>query len=156
MELTVPAGAAPGLYPVRAELAATGGGDSRVVAPDGRGRLHDLARDSTTTRCCDWSPSPGPSTSPRATPRRLRVTVGTDAHADLAVEAHLISALGDLGVVGPQHRRRRGAGTGHGRAGVRRRAAGVDGTGPVVGTDPRRVRGGAALHTGGRGHGAVR
>ena len=128
--------------------------NSRVLAPDGRGRLHDLPRAARRSDA---------ATGRRARGRRHR----RGRHREAARHRRHRCArrprrrsapditLGDLGVVGPQHRRRCRAGTWHGRAGVRCRAAGVDGTGPVVGTDPRRLRGGAAVHTGGRDHGEV-
>ena len=46
---------------------------------------------------------------------RLAVTVGTDAHADLAVEAHLISPWGTWEWMGPAAVGRRVAGPRHGR-----------------------------------------
>ncbi len=85
---------ATGLYPVRAELAATGAAIPAVVASDRRGRGRALGRAGTTTGCCGWSPTRATSTSRRARSAQLSVTVGTDAYADLTVEAHLISPWG--------------------------------------------------------------
>ncbi|CAA0130125.1 Mannosylglycerate hydrolase [Mycolicibacterium vanbaalenii] len=93
VEVSVPDGAAPGLYPVRAELAATGAAipaswhqtvedvcvlsvgrhDDRVLRLVSEPRGVDVAAGDTA---------------------ELSVTVGTDAYADLAVEAHLISPWG--------------------------------------------------------------
>ena len=54
--LTMPAGAAPGLYPVRAELAVTGSDAASmppVLAPGGRGRVRGVGRCSLqATTCC--------------------------------------------------------------------------------------------------------
>jgi alpha-mannosidase len=71
VELTMPPDAPQGLYPVRAELAVTG---SDAVS------MPDVAAGATA---------------------RLAVTVGTDARADLAVEAHLISPWGTWEWMGP-------------------------------------------------------
>ena len=102
--VTVPADAAPGLYPIRARLDITGiditgGGPAswrqpvedvavvRVGAP-GQDRLLYLD---------------GPSGVAVRAGRsgRLSVTVGTDAHTDLAVEAHLVSPWGTWEWAGP-------------------------------------------------------
>ncbi|HET9877456.1 MAG TPA: NEW3 domain-containing protein, partial [Mycobacterium sp.] len=98
--VTVPADAAPGLYPVRAQLRITeddlppawrqpvedvavvcvGGGDARLLyLVDGPVGVELAAGESA----------------------RLSITVGTDAHADLAVEAHLISPWGTWEWIGP-------------------------------------------------------
>ncbi|MGE0218632.1 NEW3 domain-containing protein [Mycolicibacterium sp.] len=99
VELTVPAGAAPGLYPVRAELAVTGAvpaswhqtvEDVCVISvgePDAQ-----LLRLLTAPRDIDVT---------AGETAELRVTVGTDAHADLAVEAHAISPWGTWEWLGP-------------------------------------------------------
>ena len=101
--LTVPARAKPGLYPVRAQLQLTGTDlptswrqvveDVCVVAIDGvdYDRLVYL-----TGELAEVEVAAGQSA-------RLAVTVGTDASAELSVEAHLIKSLAA------------GAGTGAGR-----------------------------------------
>ncbi|MEO6794951.1 MAG: NEW3 domain-containing protein, partial [Mycobacterium sp.] len=97
--VTVPADAAPGLYPIRARLDLTGD-----VPPSWRQPVEDVA----VVRVGDPGPArllflEGPSevtvTAGRST--RLSVTVGTDAHAELAVEAHLISPWGTWEWAGP-------------------------------------------------------
>ncbi|MCB0949979.1 MAG: alpha-mannosidase, partial [Mycobacterium sp.] len=100
VEVAVPAGAVPGLYPVRAELAATGGAipaswhqtveDVCVISLGG----HDdqLLRLVAEPRAVDLA---------AGETARLCVTVGTDAHADLAVEAHVISPWGTWEWLGP-------------------------------------------------------
>ncbi len=55
---------------------------------------------------------------------RLTVTVGTDAHADLAVEAHLISPWGTWEWMGPAAVGARTARPRNGGTRLRRRAAG--------------------------------
>jgi alpha-mannosidase len=99
--LTVPARAKPGLYPVRAQLQLTGTDlptawrqvveDVCVVAIDGidYDRLVYL-----TDEPADVLVAAGGST-------RLSVTVGTDARADLSLEAHLISPWGTWEWIGP-------------------------------------------------------
>ncbi len=97
--VTVPADAAPGLYPIRARLDIAGDlpaswrqpvedvavvrvgdpGADRLLYVDGLSEVEVIAGRSA----------------------RLSVTVGTDAHADLAVEAHLISPWGTWEWVGP-------------------------------------------------------
>ncbi len=100
VEVAVPDGAGPGLYPVRAELAATGSAipaswhqtvedvcvislgnhDDEMLRLVAEPRAVDLAAGETARMC---------------------VTVGTDAHADLAVEAHVISPWGTWEWLGP-------------------------------------------------------
>ncbi|ORW98215.1 NEW3 domain-containing protein [Mycolicibacter terrae] len=90
--VTVPADTPPGLYPIRARLDITGD-----LPPSWRQPVEDVA----VVRVGD----PGPDrllyvdglsdvevTAGKTA--RLSVIVGTDAHADLAVEAHLISPWG--------------------------------------------------------------
>jgi len=100
LEVAVPDGAPPGLYPVRAELAATGGAipaswhqtveDVCVISVG----VHDdeILRMVAEPRSVDLVAG---ETS------RMSVTVGTDAHADLAVEAHVISPWGTWEWLGP-------------------------------------------------------
>jgi alpha-mannosidase len=92
--LTMPAGTAPGLYPVRAQLQLSGPGlpaawrqvveDVCVVSVGGRshGELLRLIRGPDHIDV-----APGGTAS-------VGVTVGTDAFADMAVEAHLVSPWG--------------------------------------------------------------
>ncbi|GJF07978.1 alpha-mannosidase [Mycolicibacterium cyprinidarum] len=100
VEVAVPVGAAPGLYPVRAELAATGG----AIPASWHQTVEDVcvislgAHDDQLLRLI---------TEPLAVDlaagdtQRLCVTVGTDAYADLAVEAHLVSPWGTWEWLGP-------------------------------------------------------
>jgi alpha-mannosidase len=102
--LTVPPSAPPGYYPVRAELAVTGG-DAASIPPSWRQVVEDVCivsvgapSDDALLRLISGPEAvevkPGESA-------RLSVTVGTDAHADLAVEAHLISPWGTWEWMGP-------------------------------------------------------
>jgi alpha-mannosidase len=103
--LTVPPAEPPGLYPVRAELAVTGG-DAASIPPEWRQVVEDVCIVSV-----------GEATAPAELLRlvsepeavdvkagetaRLAMTIGTDAFADLAVEAHLISPWGTWEWMGP-------------------------------------------------------
>lgn len=100
VEIGVPAEAAPGLYPVLAELAATGGAipaswhqTVEDVALISVGEHQDtLLRLVTDARPVDLAAGETGTVS---------VTVGTDAYADLTVEAHLISPWGTWEWLGP-------------------------------------------------------
>jgi alpha-mannosidase len=100
VEVAVPETAAPGLYPMRAELACTGGAipaswhqtvEDVCVMSLGR---HDDALLRMVTEPVGVDVKAGDVA-------QLRVTVGTDAHADLAVEAHAISPWGTWEWLGP-------------------------------------------------------
>lgn len=100
VEVAVPETAAPGLYPMRAELACTGGAipaswhqtvEDVCVMSLGR---HDDALLGMVTEPVGVDVKAGDVA-------QLRVTVGTDAHADLAVEAHAISPWGTWEWLGP-------------------------------------------------------
>jgi alpha-mannosidase len=102
--LTMPSGALSGLYPVRAELAVTGS-DGASTPPAWRQVVEDVCVVSVSAPSDDelLRLISGPeevSVNPGET-ARLAVTVGTDAHADLAVEAHLISPWGTWEWLGP-------------------------------------------------------
>ena len=101
--LTMAAGAPPGLYPVRAELAVTGS-DVASMPPAWR----------RWSRTCVWCRSlhlgddvlrlisdPEPVELSAGEAARLTVVIGTDAHADVAVEAHLITPWGAWEWMGP-------------------------------------------------------
>jgi alpha-mannosidase len=104
VELTVPAGLPPGLYPVRAELAVTGSDAAsmpaawRQVVEDvcivsvGASGEPELLRVISGPEAVDVSAGGS---------GRLGVTIGTDARADLAVEGHLISPWGTWEWIGP-------------------------------------------------------
>ncbi|MGV0626438.1 glycoside hydrolase family 38 N-terminal domain-containing protein [Mycolicibacter minnesotensis] len=99
VSVTIPADAAPGLYPLRARVEVGG-----QVPASWRQPVEDV----TVVRVGD----PGPDrllylTDPcgvevsAGRSARLTVLVGTDAHADLAAEAHLISPWGTWEWAGP-------------------------------------------------------
>lgn len=99
VRVTVAADAAPGLYPLRARLELSGD-----VPRAWRQPVEDVA----VVRVGDPGPDrllyvEDPSGIEVAAGRsaRLTVRVGTDAHADLAVEAHLVSPWGTWEWVGP-------------------------------------------------------
>lgn len=97
--VAVPADAAPGLYPIRARLDLTGD-----APPAWRQPVEDVAV------VCVGHPADarllyldGPADIDLVAGEsgRLTVTIGTDAHADLPVEAHLISPWGTWEWIGP-------------------------------------------------------
>ncbi len=101
LALTMPPGTAQGLYPIRAELAVTGG---TSIPASWRHTVEDVcvvsvgATDDQVLRLvADPEPvhvAPGGSAT-------LGVTVATDAHAELSVEAHLITPWGTWEWMGP-------------------------------------------------------
>jgi alpha-mannosidase len=104
VELTMPAETPAGLYPVRAELAVTGSG-AASMPPAWRQMVEDVCvvsvgatADVDVLRLIN---DPEPVDVSAGQTARLAVTVGTDAHADLAVEAHLISPWGTWEWMGP-------------------------------------------------------
>jgi len=100
VEVAVPDGAVPGLYPVRAELAATGG----AIPASWHQTVEDVcvislgSHDDEVLRLVAEPLAVDVAAGETA---RLSVTVGTDAHADLAVEAHVISPWGTWEWLGP-------------------------------------------------------
>jgi alpha-mannosidase len=102
--VTMPPGSPSGLYPIRAELAVTGS-DAVTMPPAWRQVVEDVCIVSV------GSPSggeilrlisgPDEVTVNAGETARLAVTVGTDACADLAIEAHLISPWGTWEWLGP-------------------------------------------------------
>ena len=103
MSLIAPSAAVPGLYPVRAELALTG---SHVTMPPAwRQVVEDVCVVTVGTPAEDsllrLVTEPEPVDVNAGETARLAVTVGTDAHMDLAVEAHLISPWGTWEWLGP-------------------------------------------------------
>ncbi|MDT7769155.1 MAG: hypothetical protein QOI30_2165, partial [Mycobacterium sp.] len=100
--LRMPTRAEPGLYPVRAQLQLTGAAD---IPPAWRQVVEDVCVVSVdgaddgglvylTAEPADVEVAAGDSA-------RLAVTVGTDAWADLSLEAHLISPWGTWEWIGP-------------------------------------------------------
>ncbi len=99
--LTVPAHADPGLYPVRAQLQVTGA----EIPPAWRQVVEDVgmislggADDGRLVYLVD---GPADVEVAAGSSARLAVTVGTDACADLSLEAHLISPWGTWEWIGP-------------------------------------------------------
>jgi alpha-mannosidase len=100
VDLTMPPDTAPGLYPLRAELGASGSGlpaSWRQVVED----VCVIAVGATDDRVLRLVTDPEPVTVAAGATARIAVTVGTDARADLAVEAHLISPWGTWEWMGP-------------------------------------------------------
>ena len=101
--LTPPPDAAPGLYPVRAELALTG--NHVVMPPSWRQVVEDVCivtvGDPADDALLRLVSGPEPVELRAGESARLSVVVGTDAHTDLAVEAHLISPWGTWEWMGP-------------------------------------------------------
>jgi len=101
--LTMPPGTAPGIYPVRAQLTVTDGEDHLPAA--WQQMVEDVCTVSVGTasvgevlRLISGPDDIGVTAGDAA---RLAVTVGTDARADLAVEAHLIGPWGTWEWLGP-------------------------------------------------------
>jgi alpha-mannosidase len=101
VDLTMPSGAAPGLYPVRAELSVTG---NASIPASWRQVVEDVAVISvgqTTDQVLRLLGEPQAVDVAAGETATLSVTVGTDAYADLAAEAHLISPWGTWEWLGP-------------------------------------------------------
>ncbi|TGD85346.1 alpha-mannosidase [Mycolicibacterium sp. CH28] len=97
--VTVPADAAPGDYPVRAQLTLAGD-----VPPAWRQTVEDICVVSVGTpgeRLVRLVTEPSDVVVAAGDRARLAVTVGSDAFADLALEAHLISPWGTWEWAGP-------------------------------------------------------
>jgi alpha-mannosidase len=103
VSVTAPATAVPGLYPLRAELALTGNHVS--MPPAWRQMVEDVCVVSVAAPADEsllrLVKEPEPVDVEAGDTARLTVTVGTDAHADLAVEAHVISPWGTWEWIGP-------------------------------------------------------
>ena len=114
--VTAPAAVQPGLYPVRAELALTGHHVS--MPPSWRQVVEDVCVVSVSAPPGDsllrLVADPQPVDVKAGERARLTVTVATDAHADIAVEAHLISPWGTWEWMGPGGIRCRTGGSRHG------------------------------------------
>jgi alpha-mannosidase len=99
--LTMPADVQPGVYPVRAQLQVTGGD----VPPAWRQVVEDVCVISVggvdNGRLVYLVDGPADVEVAAGESARLAVTVGTDAHADLSLEAHLISPWGTWEWIGP-------------------------------------------------------
>jgi alpha-mannosidase len=94
---------APGLYPVRAELALTGAHDP--IPPSWRQVVEDVSVIAVGPPDGDALlrivTEPAPVEVAAGESAQLTVEVGTDAYTDLAVEAHLISPWGTWEWLGP-------------------------------------------------------
>ncbi|MGV0808955.1 glycoside hydrolase family 38 N-terminal domain-containing protein [Mycolicibacterium setense] len=104
--LSIPAGAEPGLYPLRAELAVTGGGSA--LPPSWRQLVEDVCIVTIGGAGADSEPHVLKLVSePQAVhvkpggTARMSITIGTDARTSLAAEAHLISPWGTWEWMGP-------------------------------------------------------
>jgi alpha-mannosidase len=102
--LTMSPDAAPGLYPVRAELAVTGA-DVTSMPPAWRQVVEDVCIVSVGTtddqellRLISGPEAVEVNAGSTAT---LAATVGTDAYGEVAIEAHLISPWGTWEWLGP-------------------------------------------------------
>jgi alpha-mannosidase len=102
--LKMPPGADPGLYPVRAQLQVTGA----EVLPAWRQVVEDVCMISVggvdDGRLVYLVDGPVDVEVAAGDSARLAVTVGTDACADLSLEAHLISPWGTWEWIGPATR----------------------------------------------------
>lgn len=102
--LAVPPGVPAGLYPVRAEIVVTGS-DSESMPTAWRQPVEDVCIVSVYAPPADEIlrivEEPAAVVVDPGAMERLSVTIGTDAGADLAVEAHLISPWGTWEWAGP-------------------------------------------------------
>ncbi|OBG28961.1 NEW3 domain-containing protein [Mycobacterium sp. 852002-51057_SCH5723018] len=99
--VTIPARTPPGLYPVRAQLCVTGNDVPaawRQVVEDVCVVEVGAAGGAELVRLVD---GPGAVEVAAGEAARLTLTVGSDAHADLSLEAHLISPWGTWEWIGP-------------------------------------------------------
>lgn len=100
--LSIPAGAEPGLYPLRAELAVTGAG--AALPPSWRQVVEDVCVvtiGEPGAQVLKLVSDPHPVDVKAGETARLSITVGTDALADLTAEAHLVSPWGTWEWMGP-------------------------------------------------------
>ncbi|KQY07826.1 alpha-mannosidase [Mycobacterium sp. Root135] len=100
VDLTMPPDTPPGLYPVRAELGVTGS----AIPESWRQVVEDvcvISVGATDDRVLRFVTDPEPVVLAAGETATLSVTVATDAHADLVVEAHLISPWGTWEWMGP-------------------------------------------------------
>jgi alpha-mannosidase len=100
VDLTMPPDTPPGLYPLRAELGVTGS----AIPASWRQIVEDvcvIAVGATDDRVLRLVSGPEPVDVRAGHSATVGVTVGTDAYADLAVEAHLISPWGTWEWMGP-------------------------------------------------------
>jgi alpha-mannosidase len=106
--LRVPPDARPGHYPVRVQLTLHDSAQQAPLPPSWRQVVEDVCLVSVGTPAAPAAGDvlrldrePDPVTVTAGASARLAVTVATDAHADLAVEAHVISPWGTWGWIGP-------------------------------------------------------
>ncbi len=102
--LTMPHGVAPGLYPVRGELVVTGS-DGVSIPPSWRQIVEDVCvvavGPPSEDEILKLISGPEDVTVAPGETARLAITVGTDAYADMTLEAHLISPWGTWEWLGP-------------------------------------------------------
>ncbi len=99
--VTMPPGTEPGMYPVRAELAVTGNSD---IPASWRQVVEDVCTvtvGDTADQMLRLVAEPRSVDVAAGEVASLAVTVGTDARADLSLEAHLISPWGTWDWLGP-------------------------------------------------------
>ena len=150
VDVTMPPGTPPGLYPLRAELGLTGS----AIPASWRQVVEDVcviavgATDDRVLRIDQRS-------------RTRRGVGGRHRHGECHRRHRRVrrsrrrgashQSVGNVGVDGAQHHRRRPGGPRDGRPAVRRRPAPMGGARRVVGADPRRLRGRAAVLPCGQG-----
>ena len=99
ISVVIPAGAAPGCYPVRAQLTLANG-----VPAAWRQTVEDVCLitvGDSSAEVLRLEDGPSDVVLVAGDTGQLSVTIGTDVHADLAVEAHLISPWGTWEWIGP-------------------------------------------------------
>ncbi|MBU9763612.1 alpha-mannosidase [Mycobacterium sp. TNTM28] len=101
--LSIPADVAPGLYPLRAQLAVTGS-DSGALPPSWRQVVEDVCVvtiGAPEAQVLTLVSEPQPVEVKAGETAGLTITIGTDAGAGLTAEAHLISPWGTWEWMGP-------------------------------------------------------
>ena len=102
--LDVPPGIPDGRYPVRVELAVTGGSRNSQIPASWRQTIEDICVvtvGESAAQLLKLVSGPRPVEVTQGEKATLSVTVGTDAGADLGIEAHLISPWGTWEWLGP-------------------------------------------------------
>ncbi|MUL44739.1 alpha-mannosidase [Mycobacterium sp. CBMA293] len=105
VQLELPADVAPGRYPIRVELAVTGGAKGRQIPGAWRQTVEDVCivtvGEPAGTELLTLVAEPEAVDVVAGERAFLSVTVGTDAGAPLSLEAHLISPWGTWEWLGP-------------------------------------------------------
>ncbi|WP_280827144.1 NEW3 domain-containing protein [Mycobacterium sp. OTB74] len=108
VQLEIPAGTPAGRYPVRGELAITGGARHGQVPASWRQMVEDVCVVTVgdpapgTAQLLKLVAEPEPVEVAAGDSAFLSVTVGTEAGADLSIEAHLLSPWGTWEWLGPR------------------------------------------------------